>query len=37
MKTRKSSRTINKDYFPSVYDICKDYDNVVSPISYSIQ
>lgn len=35
--TIKSSRTINKDYFPSVYDICKDCDNVASPLSYSIQ
>lgn len=35
--TIKSSRTINKDYFPSVYDICKDCDNVVLPISYSVQ
>lgn len=35
--TIKSSRTINKDYFPSVHDICKDCDNVASPISYSVQ
>lgn len=35
--TIKSSRTINKDYFPSILDICKDYENVASPISYSVQ
>lgn len=35
--TIKSSQTINKDDFPSVLEICKDYDNVVSPISYSVQ
>lgn len=35
--TIKSSRTINKNYFPSIYDICKDCDNVASPLSYSIQ
>lgn len=34
--TIKSSRTINKDYFPSVLDICQDCDNVASPLSYSI-
>lgn len=34
--TIKSSQKVNKDYFPSVYDICKDCDNVVSPISYSV-
>lgn len=35
--TIKSSQTINKDYFPSVLEICQDCDNVASPISYSIQ
>ena len=35
--TIKSSQTINKDDFPSVLKIYQDYDNVVSPTSYSIQ
>lgn len=35
--TIKSSQTINKNYFPSVLEICQDCDNVASPISYSIQ
>lgn len=35
--TIKSSQTINKNYFPSVLEICQDCGNVASPISYSIQ
>ena len=35
--TIKSSIPINEDYFPSVLKICEDYDNVVSPTSYSVQ
>ena len=35
--TIKSSQSVNKDYFPSILEICKDYENVVSPISYSVQ
>lgn len=35
--TIKSSQIINKNYFPSVLEICQDYSNVASPISYSIQ
>ena len=35
--TIKSSQSVNKDYFPSILEICEDYENVVSPISYSVQ
>lgn len=35
--TIESNRSINKDYFPSILEICQDYENVASPISYSIQ
>ena len=35
--TIKSSQIINKNYFPSILEICQDYGNVASPISYSIQ
>lgn len=35
--TIKSSKSINKTYFPSIIEICEDFDNVASPISYSIQ
>lgn len=35
--TMESNKSINKDYFPSVLEICQDYENVASPISYSIQ
>ena len=35
--TIKSSKSINKFYFPSVHEICEDFDNVASPISYSVQ
>ena len=34
--TIKSSRIVDAKYFPSILDICKDCDNVASPISYSI-
>ena len=35
--TIKSSQSVNKDYFPSILEICEDYENVASPISYSVQ
>lgn len=35
--TIKSSQVINKNYFPSILEICADYENVVSPIAYSVQ
>lgn len=35
--TIKSSKSVNKSYFPSIYEICEDFDNVASPISYSVQ
>lgn len=35
--TIKSSQLVNKDYFPSILEICEDYENVASPISYSVQ
>lgn len=34
--TIKSSQSIDKNYFPSILEICEDYENVVSPISYSV-
>lgn len=35
--TIKSSQSINKDYFPSIRDICKGCENVAFPISYFVQ
>ena len=35
--TIKSSQVINKNYFPSILEICADYENVVSPIACSVQ
>lgn len=34
--TIESSQRINKDYFPSPYELCKGCEDVASPISYSI-
>ena len=34
--TIRSSRIVNVEYFPSILDICKDYENIASPISYSV-
>lgn len=35
--TIEASQSLNKDYFPSVLQICEDCGDVVSPTSYSIQ
>ena len=32
--TIKSNKNTSENYFPSILDICKDYENVASPISY---
>ena len=32
--TIKSNKKTSENYFPSILDICKDYENIASPISY---
>ena len=34
--TIKSNKSINPDYCPSILQICRNCENVASPISYSI-